>query len=395
MADTLRGKLNPLYASLFTAPIFDRPEIVETRATCDTCAMCDHGQIAPVEMDYFEPKTKCCTYYPTLANYLVGAILADEGDDLAEGRRRLRERIASRIGVTPHLLMTPHKYSLLYAASRGSAFGHSKLLLCPYYDGDNGGRCTVWRYRESICSTYFCKHTNGKPGWEFWRAAREYLSHVEGTLARSTAATVDPNVKQPTRQAHVLSLEDLEDRPPGETDYSNMWGKWVGREEAFYVECYKRARSVSPAEFAQNVDDAPAGRGALAELEARYEAIGAKTVLPSSLVRAKNLRTRHTGESVVVTSYNIFDAFSMEKELYDVLGMLDEKQTLAENLERLDREENVQLTPELLQYLFTHGVVVAPDPVKPAAPPAPDLHTASLPPKTNRKGRRATGKKKD
>ena len=113
MADTLRGKLNPLYASLFTAPILDRPEIVETRATCDTCAMCDHGQIAPVEMDYFEPKTKCCTYYPTLANYLVGAILADEGDDLAEGRRRLRERIARRIGFTPHLLMTPHNYTLL------------------------------------------------------------------------------------------------------------------------------------------------------------------------------------------------------------------------------------------------------------------------------------------
>src|SRR6185295_5813910 len=60
MVDTLRSKLNPLYASLFASPgVFDRPEIVEKRATCDTCAMCDQGQLAPVEMDYFKPDTKC------------------------------------------------------------------------------------------------------------------------------------------------------------------------------------------------------------------------------------------------------------------------------------------------------------------------------------------------
>lgn len=366
MAETLRGKLNPIYASLFSSPIFDRPEVVETRATCDTCAMCDQGQLAPVEMDYFNPNTKCCTFFPTLPNYLVGAILADTGEELAEGRKRLRERIGNRIGVTPLFMLAPTKYNLLYAASRGRAFGRSKMLLCPYYDGEGSGRCTVWRYREAVCSTYFCKHTHGKPGWQLWQAMKGYLSHVERSLARASAMSIDANVKQPTREAHELSLEELEDRGPSETEYAGFWGKWVGREEEFYVACYKRALAMSTEDFARNIDDSPDGRGFLGELEARYEAIQAKTILPKSLVRTPGMRTRHTGEQVVVASYNVYDSFAMERELYDVLGMLDGTKTLAENLERLDREENVQLAPELLQYLYVHGVVDAPAPAKPA-----------------------------
>ncbi len=400
MADklvTLRSKLNPLYASLFAeSSVFDRPEVVETRATCDTCAMCDHGQVAPVEMDYFRPDAKCCTYYPSLANYLVGAILADEGEELAEGRRRLREKIASRIGVTPLYVSAPRKYSLLYVAARGSgAFGRSKALLCPYYDAENEGRCTVWRYREAVCSTYFCKYTAGKPGWEFWNTMKGYLSHVEGMLSRATAWTVDAAMNQPTMEPHQLSIEDLEDLPPQASEYAHYWGKWVGREEQFYVACYEHARKVKSEDFAKNVDETADGRRYVAELAARYDAITAKTVLPTSLVRAPGMKTRYAGESVVVTSYNPYDAFSLEKELYDTLGLFDAKQTLEENLSRLDKEHNVQLAPELLQYLYTHGVVVAPDPTKPDpnAPKPPEaLHAKALP--SNRQDRRAQKVKK-
>ena len=399
MADTLRDKLNPLYASLFAAPgVFDRPAVLEERATCDKCAMCDHGQIAPVEMDYFEPNAKCCTYYPTLANYLVGAILADQGEELAEGRRRLREKIATRIGVTPENVMASRKYTLIYtAASSSGAFGRSKNLLCPYFDVANGGRCTVWQYRDAVCSTYFCKHADGKPGWEFWNTVKGYLSHVERSLAAATARTVDPTVTEPAIEQFRLSLEDVEDLPPTATEYARYWGKWVGREEEFYVACYEQARKVKVEEFALNVDDTPNGRRYAAELEARYDAIKAKTVLPSSLVRASGMKTRHAGENVVVTSYNAYDALSIERELYEVLGKLDGKQTLAENLARLDKEENVQLAPELLHYLYTHGVVVAPDPPKADAKAAPgpvDPHAKAIQPKVNRKDRRAAGGKK-
>ncbi|HSO40280.1 MAG TPA: hypothetical protein VLT33_47470, partial [Labilithrix sp.] len=364
---TLRDKLNPLYAHLFAPGVFDRPEIEETRATCDNCAMCDHGQVAPVAMDYFEPSAKCCTYYPTLANYLVGGILADTSEELAEGRRRIREKIASRVNVTPLFVGAPRKYTLLYTAARGSgAFGRSKALQCPYFDADNGGRCTVWQYREAVCSTYFCKYTNGKPGFDFWDTLKSYLSHVERMLARSLMTSIDKDLVVPALPPHELTIEELEDRPPSAADYERWWGKWVGREEEFYITCFERARAVTPKDFADHVDDAPEGRRCNAELAARYDAINAQTVLPSRLVLATGMRTRTAGDSVVVTSYNPYDGFSIEKELFDVLGKLDGAQTLEQNLARLDKEEDIQLAPELLQYLFTHGVIGEPDAAKAA-----------------------------
>jgi hypothetical protein len=196
MVDTLRGKLSsPLYQALFSE-LFDRPEVVETRATCDNCAMCDQGQLAPVAMDYFRPDAKCCTYHPTLPNYAIGAILADRDEELAEGRKRLRAKIAARLGVTPEFIAAPRKYLLIYTAGRGSGFfGRSKVTLCPYFDEENNGRCTVWRYREAVCSTYFCKYTAGKPGWNFWDNMKGYLNYVEKKLAprRSRSIPTSPS----------------------------------------------------------------------------------------------------------------------------------------------------------------------------------------------------------
>ena len=77
-------------------------------------------QSSPVEMDYFKPDAKCCTYHPGIPNYLVGAILADQGEELAEGRRRLRARIEARIGVTPGYIQAPRKYNQIYSAARGT-----------------------------------------------------------------------------------------------------------------------------------------------------------------------------------------------------------------------------------------------------------------------------------
>ncbi len=366
MADglvTLRKKLNPVYEQLFP-DFFDRPEIVETRATCETCAMCDHGQTAPVEMDYFNPDAKCCTWYPTLPNYLVGAILADTSEELAEGRRRLREKIAARIGVTPQFMAAPRKYTVLYSATRGQGFfGRTTSMLCPYFDKENGGRCTVWKYREAVCSTYFCKYTAGKPGFEFWDTIKQYLSHVERTLAQFAATVVDRTVQEPKIERGTMTREDLEDRAPKNEDYFAYWGGWVGREEEFYIRCYQEVLALPKTDFVRYVDDAPDGRGMLARMEAKYDQITDPN-LPKYLIRPKNLKKRVAGESVVVTTYNVYDSLSIEKDLFDVLGMFRSEETLEQNLKRLDEKHDIQLAPELVKYLFVHGVLAAPDPAE-------------------------------
>lgn len=395
---TLRKKLNPLYAGLFP-DVFDRPEVVETRATCDNCAMCDQGQLAPVAMDYFRPDAKCCTFFPTMSNFAVGAILADTSEELAEGRKRLRARIASRIGVTPRFIAPPRKYNVIYASARGAGFfGRAKSMLCPYFDEENDGRCTVWQYRDAVCSTYFCKYTAGKPGWEFWEAMKGYITYVERMLARFAAQAIDPDVSEPPQDRLSLTKEDVEDLPPNDADYARFWGngKWVGREEEFYIACYKKVRALPRGEFAQNVDETPDGRALLGRLSTKYDLIPSNET-PRSLVLVKGdqLKKRFTEEAVVVTTYNPFDAFSVEKELFEVLGMLEPEQTLEQNLERLDREHDIQLAPELLHYLYVHGVLVEPEASKQAAEKEKREAAVKKPPVilTTRQQRRAAKRK--
>lgn len=358
MAESLRSKFPPIYSHLFSEA-FDEPPVVETRATCDDCAMCDKGEPTPVPTDYFKPDLKCCTYHPYLPNFLVGAVLADTGPELEEGRRRLRAKIASRIGVTPRWIAPPRKYAMLIEAARGSGFfGRSKVALCPYFDDANGGRCTVWAYRDNICSTYFCKYTSGKLGWEFWSATKEYLSHVEKTLSRHAALAVDPEANDAQIQPGKLTLEELEDRGPNDADYARSWGTWVGREEEFYVACHARVKAMKREEFAALVDGVAEGKRRLNDMREAYATVHS-LVLPSRLVRNPKMRHVPIGPNVAVTPYSRNDSFALDKDLFDVLGTLRGEESLEVNLARL-AEEGVELAPELLQYLFTHGVLVAP-----------------------------------
>jgi hypothetical protein len=363
MAESIRNSLPPIYGHLFNA-FFDRPKVVERRATCERCAMCDHGEPSPVPMEFFDPTTKCCTYWPMLPNYLVGAILADESPGLAEGKRRVRRAIERRIGVGPSFLDRPRKWSLIMT-TYDEAFGRARSLKCPYYDDDNPvGSCSIWRHREGICHTYYCRYSGGMRGYEYWTALRSYLGVVQQILAKSASKAVDPSVVEPELRRDRLSAEDIDDLPPKDSDYRAWWGSWVGREAEFYVKCHEWVKAASPADFARNVDRSKEGQQALADLVAKYDALEAK-LLPKSLVKNPRMREDHAGDKVVVTSYHRFDPIAIDKDLFEVVGLFEADQTLEQNLERLKRDDGIELAPELVEFLFAAGVLV--DPASPRA----------------------------
>lgn len=356
MTSSLRSMFPPVYGPLLPE-IFDRPEVVEERATCNTCTMCDQGQGSPVAMEFFNPETKCCTYHPSTPNYLVGAVFADEDPALDEGRGRFRAKIASRIGVTPMWLAPPRKMSLLIAAAK-QAFGRSATLRCPYYATESGG-CTVWRHRENVCSTYFCKHSKGRPGYMYWQAVKEYLGHTELSLATWAVRSIDPALREPNLDPARLTLEDLEDRAPRDADYASWWGAWAGREEELYRLAHDRVKGLTRAEFARIVDDTEAGRRQLDKLRRLWDGID-NTIVPARLVRNNRMIETHLDESVVVTTYNPFDSFKLDKDLFEVLGLLVPYESLEQNLARLRDEHGIELEPELLRHLHTHGVLLQP-----------------------------------
>jgi hypothetical protein len=359
MADSpMRGMLPPIYQPLFDA-FFDRPKIEETRATCDNCAMCNQGDAAsPVAMEYFRPDTKCCTYFPQLPNYLVGAILSDPSPDSEEGKRRIREQIRGRMGATPHYLSRPRKMSLILQ-NYSAGFGRAQSLRCPYFDLENPEKsCTIWRHRETICMTYYCKYVGGQRGFDFWVSFKNYLGYVQRKLVKVAANAVDENVVEPKFSGSELTLEDIEDLPPKDTDYARWWGTWVGREEEFYVKCHEWLKSTTAEEFAVNIDKDEHGKRYFEDVIAKYEKHQSK-LLPANLVRNGRMREAHVGDKVVVTTYHRYDSFALDKDLYEVVGLFRADETLEQNIARL-KAEGIELAPDLIEYLFAAGVLVEP-----------------------------------
>lgn len=359
MSETLRQKLPAIYGRLLP-DFFDRPAIQETRATCDDCAMCDKGAatVKPeLVASYFRPDVKCCSYHPTVPNYLIGALFADPAPELEEGRRRVREKIARRIGVTPFWLAAPRKFLVLLEAARQSSFGRAESLLCPYFERSSG-RCTIWQHRESVCGTFFCKHDNGAVAHAFWTALKLYLSHVESRLSRYAALSVSMDVADPELPRLLLTLEDLEDQPPGEATYAEYWRDWVGREEAFYVECHRHIRELPHHEFVRVVQET-GGNELLAKATALYEETSAPK-LAKRLVLNPDMRVVPAPGGVAVTTYSRFDSLFLSDALFDALKQFSPDEPSLDGIARLARDRGLEMPEALLLQMQIHAVMVPP-----------------------------------
>jgi hypothetical protein len=355
MTESLRDLLPPIYEGQLP-PFFDAPAVAETRATCGDCVMCDKGEKsdAPAELKTasFRPDVKCCSYHPTLPNYLVGAALADE--TLAVGRARLRTKIAARVGVTPQWLASPRKYLVLLEAARESSFGRSPVLRCPYFEVD-GGTCSIWRHREAVCTTFFCKHTSGASGHTFWTTLRRYLVHAERALARHAAKAVAPELIEPDFPRNRLTPEDLADLPPPEDVYAQYWGAWIGREAEFYGECASRVRALGRDELARLVND-DAGQEILAEVMACYERTTQPKLARRLALNPDMLVFRSAG-GVGVTTYSRYDSLLLTDALYDALVHFSGDDPVQTVLERLRTDLDVDLPEPLLLQMQQFGVV--------------------------------------
>lgn len=358
--------LPPIYRTLLPAT-FDRHTPVEAKATCSSCAMCPEEpsrsgqQVAPSDgvSRLFRPDVKCCTFHPDLPNYLVGAILADEDPALAEGRRRIRERIASRIAVDPLGVRPPARYSVLYDISRRS-FGRSAALRCPYFE-ERGGDCTIWRWREAICSTYFCKYVSGADGRAFWAQLKTYLALVESVLSRHAVFGLHPAYllagHHRTESAVTLGLADLDETPPPSNEYAARWGAWEGREEAYYRSCTDGVRALSPDDVTRiiGID----GAIELAVLDKLHRA-ACEPLLPEVLQLNPMAIVKWLPDgSVRLGAYSDYDAVVVPGATYSLLAAFTGEEPVGPLRARLRAERHADLDDDLLLRLFRHRVLVA------------------------------------
>jgi hypothetical protein len=365
---TTTGPLPPLYAAWMTE-ILGAPLPNETRATCDDCAMCNH--VAP-EASSFNPETKCCTYLPMLASFLVGQVLADTDPALETGRASVQARIDSGIAVTPLGLGVPTSWTLLYNHGGARAFGESVAMRCPHYI-EEGGRCGVWRHRNSVCATWFCKHVRGEVGFTFWASVRELLSTLERELARWCIAELGIGAAAIAPDPSAIGAAELDGRmDPAAAAASwgpaysrgGEWGPWNGRATEFYLAC---------AELVSRLDFAAVEALCGPELRLRIEVVRANwaklmTQEPPARLRLSQLvllRTTRTTQRV--NGYSTLDPVEMPRAVFDALHHFDGR-PVDEVRSAIVADGGPRLSKGLVRKLSDFGVLVAAEAVEtPAA----------------------------
>jgi hypothetical protein len=325
--------------------------------------MCNGGkeEEATSQTYFFDPVIKCCTWVPNVHNFLVGRILSETDPAAQFGRTTVEKRIAAGIGVTPLGLAPPPVFSLMYQNSSDS-FGRSRTLSCPHYIHD-GGRCGIWRNRNSVCTTWFCKHMRGQVGFTFWRDSLQHLLQaVEKALARwcllelklgSEALRHLVVTDNWTGDADTITGASLDNRVD-QCAYARIWGKWRGREQEFFVRC---GELVSPLSWS----DALAIGGPEAQVFARLteESYGqlisddvpsALKVGPFHLVQIENSMTR-------VNSYSVYDPLDVPQAVVELLHYFDGRPT-ERALAAIADERGVHLEPALVRKLVDFKLLV-------------------------------------
>lgn len=353
--------LPPLYAA-WLDELLAGPIPHETDATCDDCAMCsDAGAAAQGGETFFNPQTKCCAYVPELPNYLVGCILADADPVSATGRATVLARLVAGAGVTPLGLAQPPIFVTLYGRSSATLFGQSRMLRCPHYLADEGGRCGVWKYRNSICATWYCKYVRGATGQNFWQTLNQLLSAVEQALARWCVHELDLGdaalkLLFPPGGEAASALVDPHalDGTPEPQRQRALWGNWAGRETDYYQTC---ARLVEALTWA----DVFARSGPAVHIYARLTGAAYQQLMSAELPVALKVGSfnsiRLDADAQVVSSYNRYDPIELPKSLLEVLHYFDGRPT-AQACAAISAERGIALEHALVRKLVDFKILV-------------------------------------
>lgn len=362
MSQNLPSMLPPLY-SRWLDQILSGSIPEETAATCSDCAMCaKDGKDHSGSEFFYNPETKCCTYVPTLPNFLAGRILGDEDADFAKGRMTVETRLLAGVAVTPLGLGMPPAFKLLYAETAPRTFGVSKAMRCPHYLADEGGRCGVWKNRAAVCATWYCKYDRGAVGAKFWKSLYQLLSAVEQTLSRWCVVELDigsdalavlfppDNPSARDHQLDGLALDGKVDRRA----YAMAWGKWLGREREFYGEA---ARMVEALDW-QNI--IAIGGPELKILEQLVGETYRKLMsdeLPPSLKAANTRVFPMRLDSSRVVGYSPLDPLDVPQSVMAALPYFDGRSTL-QSMAAIESQHGLRLSTGLVRKLADFEILI-------------------------------------
>ncbi len=351
----------PLYANWLDEWL-DGSLPVEEKATCSNCAMLPPVGGSALEANhFFSPNAKCCTYMPALPNFLAGRILADKQDDMLRGRESILARLQQIEAATPlwldKSLTNDFKYS-----NRRPYFGQLDDMVCPHYIDEEGGLCSIWRHRNAVCSTWYCKHTRGDVGLQFWTSLRDLFIAIESELAKWCALelgippeTLKAFGQQEAREHTIRQLE-IEQQLPAKTNvtHQKIWGDWYGRETEYYIEC---ARLVERLSWAEVLDICGPDVNALQRLAQQACQEHQSDALPEHLRLGDFSVISMHPEYSLVASYLAYDALKLPRAVMDLLTYFDGRPT-QEALTAFTQASGLKIAPSLVRKLVDFKILL-------------------------------------
>ena len=281
---------------------------------------------------------------------------------MSVGRDSVKKRIQAGLAVTPRGLEWPLKLKAEYHQMETRAFGRAQSFKCPHYVDERGGLCGIWKYRNSVCSTWFCKYVRGAVGREFWETAKQLMMAIEADLARWCAVklNLDESALQlfltprlMPGQIPTLKLEDLDDQVDT-AEYRRAWANWAGREYEFYVAC---GALVARLKWA----DVMSICGPEVELRARMVAKSYRNLIAEDIPERLQYGTFAVTE-VKNGSYKThhpdigLDAFHLSERVMRLLPYFDGRPT-PEIVNQIAQEEKLRFPPELLRRLVDFRIL--------------------------------------
>lgn len=270
----LAWQLPSFYQKAFPASLW-RLDPVETKATCETCAMAKpRRRKAP----FYDEKLKCCTFHPFLPNYIVGGLLLSEKESEKKAQNELRRKIREREYALPIGLVAPIPYQVAFNKERSRFFGQKQDWLCPYYDRESEN-CGIWRSRGSVCTSFYCISDHGARGLKFWAHLENYLSYLEMCLLQECLTQFGFSPRQVSDQLGFLNrtkatAQELKSWTLSPQQVRRIWGH-VGEgaqveeralaQEEFYKKCYHHVLAMDRKALSEALGEQ--GRELLREVE--------------------------------------------------------------------------------------------------------------------------------
>jgi hypothetical protein len=338
--------LPPLYER-WIEEFLQSPPPAESRSTCQDCPMISADPARNASEHHFNPRTKCCTYWPELPNFLAGFILQDEDPSFARARAQMetflvtKEMMITPLGATP-----PPSFFEQY--NKLKSFGTDLSLRCPFYQEDQTGNCGIWKYRNGRCATWFCRFSRGSVSVVFWKYMDQLFNAIEKSLSRWCVLQFG------------FANEALQQIfPPPRTQMrisATMWDQWLGREREFFVEC---SRSVA----ALHWNDVSRIGGIDLEVPARLLRESHLQLLRHDLPASLKLNqwkhwTAADPEMMRIWTYSRYDPIEVPRRIVDVLSYF-QNCTTEQALARIEQEKGIRLDREYVRMLTDFGVLTA------------------------------------